>query len=279
MTLRLHHQTGYTYKGGATASYNEARMQPQSNPDQTVQHTKVDVSPNPWTMSWTDYWGTLVTSFEVHERHPELLVDATSTVTVDRRPAESLHLSWDEMADSDVRDTWLEVLGVTPRVAPGPDFDAVLSEIRRSAAAPGDFVAQVIDRLRHEVEYLPGRTTVQTRAADAWAGRAGVCQDLAHLTIGALRSYGIPARYVSGYMLPVEDPEIGSSHVGETHAWVQWWDGAWVPLDPTRGLPPDDTYVEVGVGRDYKDVVPLSGIFTGSPGSTMFTQVEITRLA
>ncbi|WP_052595275.1 transglutaminase family protein [Luteipulveratus mongoliensis] len=279
MTLRLHHQTGYTYKGGASASYNEARMQPQTNTDQTVLHTKVDVSPNPWTMSWTDYWGTLVTSFEVHERHPELLVQATSTVTVDRRPTESAGLSWDEITGSDVTDRWLEVLVVTPRVAPGRELGSVVRQIRESSATPKEFVESVVARLREEVEYIQGRTTVHTRAADAWAARAGVCQDMAHLTIGALRSQGIPARYVSGYMLPDAEPEIGQPYVGESHAWIQWWDDAWVPFDPTNGTPPDDNYVEVGVGRDYKDVVPLSGIFTGSPGSTMFVSVEITRLS
>ncbi|MDE9364998.1 transglutaminase family protein [Luteipulveratus sp. YIM 133132] len=279
MTLRLHHQTGYTYKGGATASYNEARMQPQSNLDQTVLHTKVDVSPNPWTMSWTDYWGTLVTSFEVHERHPELLVDATSTVTVDRRPAETSHLSWEEMVAPEVTDAWLEVLGVTPRVSTGPELSQELAAMRESAAAPDDFVDAVVELLRSRVEYVRGRTTAHARAADAWAAGSGGCQDLAHLTIGALRSYGIPARYVSGYMFPDPEPQIGRPYAGDSHAWIQWWDGAWVPVDPAHGVPPDDHYVDVGVGRDHKDVVPLSGIFTGSPGSTMFTRVEMTRLA
>lgn len=279
MTLRLNHRTGYTYKGGATASYNEARMQPQSNADQSVQHTQVDVSPNPWTMSWTDYWGTLVTSFEVHERHAEMLVDSTSTVTVDRRPVDAAHLTWEQLAAPEIRDEWLEVLSVTPRVEPGPQLRELVGQLRGAAATPADLVAATVARLRADVQYVQGRTSVHTRAEDAWTEQAGACQDMAHLTIGALRSQGIPTRYVSGYMLPTRQPAVGEPCAGESHAWVQWWDGAWVPLDPSNDSTPDDHYVDVGVGRDYKDVVPLAGIFTGSPGSTMFTRVEITRLA
>lgn len=279
MTLRLHHYTGYTYKGGASASYNEARMQPQSNPDQTVQYTKVEVSPHPWSMTWTDYWGTLVTSFEVHEPHPELKVEATSTVTVDRRAAESEHLGWDQMYADDVRDRWLEVLSVDERVEPGTELRTELQRLRYDSAAPEDFVALVARHLSDQMELVRGRTTVHPRSQEAWAARSATAQDLAHLAIGALRAFRIPARYVAGYMLPEPDPQVGETYPGDPHAWIQWWDGAWVPLDPTHCSVPDDHYVEVGVGRDHKDVVPLSGIFTGAPGSTMFTRVEMTRLA
>ncbi|YAL83764.1 transglutaminase family protein [Dermacoccaceae bacterium W4C1] len=279
MTLRLNHYTGYTYRGGATASYNEARMQPQSNPDQTVLHTKVEVSPNPWSMVWQDYWGTLVTSFEVHERHPELTVEATSTVTVDRRPSEHQHLSWDQMYDTGVRDEWLEVMGVGDRVEPGVALRHRLQEERDRAADPMSFVNAAVEVIRSGVEVVRGRTTVQAQAQQAWADGAGTAQDLAHLTMGALRAFRVPARYVAGYRLADTEPAVGRSYLGDPHAWVQWWDGAWVSVDPTSGETPDDCYVEVGVGRDYKDVVPLSGIFTGAPGSTMFTRVEITRLA
>lgn len=279
MTLRLHHYTGYSYRGGASASYNEARMQPQTNPDQTVLHTKVEVTPNPWSMDWLDYWGTSVTSFEVHERHPELTVEATSTVTVDRRPVDGDGLSWEGVYDEHIRDVWLEVMGVYPRVEPGPELRAILQVERDRAATPAQFVAAVARVLADRVAVLPDRTRVHAKAQEAWARGEGSAQDLAHLTIGALRAFRIPARYVAGYLLPDPDPAVGRSYIGAAHAWVQWWDGAWVPLDTATTEPPDDRYVEVGVGRDYKDVVPLAGIFTGSPGSTMFTRVEITRLS
>lgn len=278
VTLRLTHYTGYTYKGGATASYNEARMQPQSNPDQTVLYTKVDVSPKPWSMSWTDYWGTLVTSFEVHERHPELSVEATSTVTVNRHPVEREGLSWAQMAAPEIWDDWQEDLGVDDRVEPGPEFSDVLARLREQSATPAEFVEAVGRMLRERLDYVDG-TKVYARAQAAWDEERGVCQDFAHLMIGALRQYGIPARYVAGYMLPEADPVVGEPYAGEPHAWVQWWDGAWVPYDPATGSVPNDYYIEVGVGRDHRDVLPLSGIFTGSPGSTMFTRVELTRLA
>lgn len=277
-TLRLTHHTGYSYKGGAVASYNEARMQPQSNPDQTVLHTKVEVTPNSWSMTWQDYWGTLVTSFEVHERHPELSVEATSTVTVNRHAVEREGLSWEQMAAPEVRDEWQEMLGVDDRVDPGEELGGIAAALAEQAETPAHLVDALGATLRDRLTQERGGS-VSSRARDAWARGSGVCQDFAHLAIGALRQHGVPARYVAGYTLAQTDPEVGQTYPGEAHAWLEWWDGAWVPFDPSSGDGPDDFDIEVGVGRDYRDVLPLSGIFTGSPGSTMFTGVEVTRLA
>ena len=115
-------------------------------------------------------------------------------------------------------------------------------------------------------------------AADAWANRSGVCQDMAHLVIGGLRTVGIPARYVSGYLHPKKSAPIGEPVRGESHAWVEWWDDGWHGYDPTNDRDVGDQHVVVATGRDYADVKPLSGIFSGSGTSHMFVDVQITRL-
>jgi len=126
---------------------------------------------------------------------------------------------------------------------------------------------------------MSGVTGVHTTAAEAWEHRKGVCQDITHLAIGALRSAGIPARYVSGYLHPVPDAAIGQTVTGESHAWVEWFCGSWHGFDPTNSIEIGDRHVTVGRGRDYNDVAPLRGVYAGPYGSKLFVRVEITREA
>ena len=128
------------------------------------------------------------------------------------------------------------------------------------------------------VTYLPGVTDVHSTAQDAWATGAGVCQDLTHVMIGALRSAGLPARYVSGYLLPDLEQAPGESADGQSHAWLEYWDGGWRSLDPTNEGTVGDDHIVVGRGREYSDVAPLRGVFVGGETCDMFVNVVITRL-
>lgn len=132
--------------------------------------------------------------------------------------------------------------------------------------------------LHDSIRYVEGATEVTTVAADAWEARTGVCQDFAHLTLGVLREARIPARYVSGYLHPSADPVVGEEVVGESHAWIEWWDGDWVGWDPTNARPVGEQHVLVARGRDYEDVPPLRGIYSTRGDSELFVDVEITRL-
>jgi transglutaminase-like putative cysteine protease len=111
-----------------------------------------------------------------------------------------------------------------------------------------------------------------------WQTKQGVCQDFAHLTLGALRSLGIPARYVSGYLHPRPDAALGETVEGQSHAWVEWWAGEWVPYDSTHSGPIGEDHVLVARGRDYGDVSPLTGVYAGAAASELFVTVEVTRL-
>lgn len=278
MMLRIVHRTGYRYTGQASASYNEARMTPRTTMAQQVLHTRVEISPPAWAHTYTDYWGTTVTAFEVHEPHERLTVTASATVNVQRPPVEGLNISWEDIRSESSRATHSEFLSLSPQVEPPEDLLATVREIADTAGTPADAAMSIMHLIHNDMKYLKGATGVHTQAAEAWAARSGVCQDISNLAIGCLRAVGIPASYVSGYLLPAREPEVGTSYIGESHAWVRFWDGDWVGYDPTNETKPEDRHVEVAMGREYGDVPPLRGIFTGTGTSAMFVEVELTRL-
>ncbi|MFL6061266.1 MAG: transglutaminase domain-containing protein [Marmoricola sp.] len=280
MQLKVVHTTGFSYEGGAAASFNEARLTPQTLAGQIVVHTRLDVTPHPWTWTYRDYWGTQVTAFEVLDPHDSLTITATATVHTD--PVQHVvgnRVPWEALRANQVYDRFTELLEIRDRVRPPPDLAARFNEIGRSSPDPDSAARAICSLIHDEVDYVVGSTDVQGRAEDSWYARAGVCQDMAHLVIGGLRQLGIPARYVSGYLHPSSEPEIGVAVHGESHAWVEWWDGGWHGYDPTNDTEPAERHVVVATGRNYADVRPLSGIFTGSGASSMFVDVQVTRLA
>jgi transglutaminase-like putative cysteine protease len=278
MQLRIAHTTGFEYTGKANTSFNEARLTPLTLPGQIVVHSRVEVSPTPWAYTYKDYWGSQVTAFEVLDPHQSLTVTASATVHTDRTPAGEPVMTWDDMRQGGLVDLHTESLTLPERVAPPPDLIALARDIAASSASPTQAAREVCALVHREVKYVSGSTTVDAIAAHPWAERSGVCQDMAHIVIGALRSIGIPTRYVSGYLHPKVDPVVGESAKGESHAWVEWWEDGWRGFDPTNDTEPGDRHVIVATGRDYNDVKPLSGIFSGSGTSRMFVDVEVTRL-
>ncbi|GAA1745650.1 transglutaminase family protein [Aeromicrobium alkaliterrae] len=274
--LRIRHTTGYAYADGSSGSYNEARMTPLTTSDQTLLRSRLEISPTPWTLEYRDYWGSTVTAFEVHEDHDALEVVATSTVETSGSVAQPGRTGWGDLAA--VSDEWCEYLMASPWTSPPEELLAELEPLRASSETPADF-ARAVGRYLHEsIAYLPGTTSVESTASDAWASRSGVCQDFAHLMLGVLRVAGIPARYVAGYLHPSSDPQVGETVEGESHAWVEWFDGEWIGWDPTNDIAPSGRHVMVARGRDYSDNPPLRGIYAAGSSSELFVSVEITRL-
>jgi len=124
--------------------------------------------------------------------------------------------------------------------------------------------------------YQFGVTEVHSTAAEAWKEKKGVCQDITHLVLGALRSVGIPARYVSGYLHPSLEAVVGETVRGESHAWVEWFAGSFVGHDPTNDRDISDRHVIVGRGRDYTDVPPIRGVYDGPKTSEHRVDVHLT---
>ena len=137
----------------------------------------------------------------------------------------------------------------------------------------------MIELVRAELEYEAGWTVATTSAAEAWEAKKGVCQDFVHITIGALRHLGIPARYVSGYLTPDPDAPLGQPLSGESHAWVEWWGGDWVGVDPTNLKAVGADHIVVARGRDYEDVPPFTGVYLGDEEAELSVEVSVTRLS
>ncbi|MDO9590042.1 MAG: transglutaminase family protein [Microcella sp.] len=278
--LRVRHITGFHYEGEVTASYNEARMLPASSDGQVVLFSHLEISPTSSQHHYIDYYGTRVTAFEQLAHHRELSLTADSLVELRARPSTVGTVSWDALHGLVERTVQNVESTVQTRLTTPPDEVAERArELAGAAADPESAARDICNWIHSEVEYMRGVTGVHTTAAEAWSHRKGVCQDITHLALGALRTAGIPARYVSGYLHPVPDAEIGQTVAGESHAWVEWFDGAWHGYDPTNAIEIEERHVIVGRGRDYRDVPPLRGVYAGPSSSKLFVTVEITREA
>jgi transglutaminase-like putative cysteine protease len=276
--LSIVHQTHVHYQGSARASYNEARMTPLTLPVQSVLEAGIstDVPVPMWTYS--DYWGSLVSSFDVQAPHHELVLRARSTVETSAAARPARPLPWAELRGRATGGRLLEFLQPTGRTA----VDGALAAAARQRVADADpleAAAEIASWVSDRVAYVQGATQVQTSAQEAWDQGQGVCQDMAHLTVALLREVGLPARYVSGYLHPQPEAVPGDEVAGQSHAWVEYWAGEWVACDPTNRAQVGERHVVVAAGRDYGDVPPLKGIYHGAPSSTMAVTVTVTRLA
>jgi transglutaminase-like putative cysteine protease len=276
--LKITHKTHVLYQGAARASYNEARMRPPSLPRQTTLEARLATDSQAPIWSYRDYWGTLVSAFDIQAPHDELTVTASATVETSPPRDPAPPLPWKELTGRTAAGRLMEYLMPTERTTVSADLAAMARE-RAVGADPLEAAGEIAGWVRDRVAYVPGATGVQTGAQEAWDQGKGVCQDIAHLTVALLREVGIPARYVSGYLYPQSGAEPGDEVVGQSHAWVEYWTGAWAASDPTNRVIVGEQHVVVAVGRDYADVPPLKGIYHGAPSSIMDVSVELTRLA
>lgn len=277
--LQVRHTTGYRYDTEVTASYNEARLVPQTGPVQLTLESRVQTSPPARQQRYWDYWGTQVTSFDVSTPHRELEVTAFSVVeTADAGPPPT-GATWALLQSEAVRDANVELQSPSARTVPGDELTA-LATTTDEGLEPYDAVLALVHRVHDAVAYRAGSTGVSTNAAQAWQQGAGVCQDIAHVSLAVLRAAGIPARYVSGYLHPGgEAAPVGETVRGESHAWIEVWLGEWWGYDPTNAEPTGERHVVVARGRDYADVPPLKGVYSGGGSQSLGVVVEVTRLS
>jgi len=276
--LVINHTTGYRYDRPVAASYNEARMTPLTTPVQSALDARIDVDVMTWSFSYWDYWGSQVTAFEALTPHEALTVVSHSTVELYPAEITDADAGWDVVRGPEATDAYHEFLVQSACTAPMDEVVSIAADVA-AGLPPAAAALAVCERLRGELTYAPGSTSVHSNATEVWQTKRGVCQDFAHLTLGALRSLGIPARYVSGYLHPKPDAELGETVEGQSHAWVEWWVGEWVPFDTTHLGVVSADHVLVARGRDYGDVAPLKGIISGAARSELFVTVEVTRVA
>jgi transglutaminase-like putative cysteine protease len=278
------HRTDYRYAAPVSASYGKAHLLPRDTPTQTCRRAEVRFDPLPDDRSeHLDSFGNRTMNFTILQPHTTLSVTGISVVEVVDPPTPSLlgNQPWEHAATGAAAEA-VEFRLDSPRVA----ASAELAEFAAPSFAPGrpiaDAVADLVHRIKTGFEYVPGATTVTSTIDELMASRQGVCQDFAHLAIGCLRSVGLAARYVSGYL--ETDPPPGQERVAgadQSHAWASVYvpgDG-WVDVDPTNDRYVNDRYVTTAWGRDYGDVPPIEGvIFTDGRQQGMKVTVDVVPL-
>lgn len=285
----VRHRTTYTYEGAdVDTCYERGLLSPRETPTQRVVSNDVQVSPLPHVVAeHVDHFGNRSFYVEIRTPHRKLEVVKTSVVDVDWPETDLAALDRWTVASAAAR---LEELGDpltrASYLLPSPLVDA--EDVREYAAThlpPDRPLGEAIVALTHGIftdfRYRPGATSVRTTLAELLELRAGVCQDFTHIALGCLRSVGLPARYVSGYLEtapPPGKPRLEGSDA--SHAWASvLTPTGWVDLDPTNDHLADSRYVVNAWGRDFRDVSPLKGvIFTDSTSSTLDVGVDVLRV-
>ncbi|MDX8050002.1 transglutaminase family protein [Lentzea sp. BCCO 10_0798] len=276
--VRVVHTTGYQYEAPVMQSYNEARLTPRGDRRQNVVVSRVETTPATRAYRYTDYWGTEVTSFDLHAPHKELQVVASSVVETSDVIEPVTTGTWADMREDNVLDRYTEFLEPTRYTPRNRELLAKARELKKGKT-PSEAVLAASQWVWEQLKYQPGSTGVHSSAVDAWHERKGVCQDFAHLTLVLLRGMGIPSRYVSGYLHTNKDGALRETVRGESHAWIEAWTGGWWGYDPTNAMPVGPRHIWVALGRDYADVAPLKGIYSGGAATALEVTVDITRLA
>jgi transglutaminase-like putative cysteine protease len=286
MKLDIRYRCSFEYDELVRESQNELRACPMSDARQTVLSYRVGSTPAARFFSFEDYWGTRVDAFGVRE--PHIAIEVVAEATVETHPAPMLATSADVHAlrDIDFVADHIEYLERTRHV----DWsEAVAEDARHQLDLAGtDVVSAVLAIHRRTgalLTYRPGITYVGVPLDDVLGRGEGVCQDYAHLAVAMCRSVGIPARYVSGYLFTSDDKtgvDTDDDVVSvQTHAWFEAAipGVGWLALDPTNKQEVGLRHVKIGHGRDYDDVPPLRGVYTGPPDAKLQVGVEMRRLA
>ncbi len=289
MRYQVTHQTRYAYQQMVTLCHNEACLLPRDEPGQRCLSSTVDINPRPVQLSERrDYYGNRVSYFAIQTPHTVLTVTAVSTLLLDSVPIPVDSPPWEAVHAQVMTDISAAGLIARDMLLDSPFIkpDAVIHDYARAVLAPGqpllEAVMQLTERIHQDFIYDPHSTTVVTPLSEVLHKRRGVCQDFAHLAIACLRSLGIPARYVSGYLEtlpPPDQPKLQG--VDASHAWFAVYQPGhgWVDFDPTNRQMRTDQYITTAWGRDYGDVTPLKGVISGGGPHELTVAVDVERLA
>jgi transglutaminase-like putative cysteine protease len=290
MRYRVRHVTEYRYSAQVINGHTVAHLRPRATPTQTVISSEVTTAPvADHADEYLDVFGNHVSYRAVEQVHDQLVV--TGLYEIDLSTPEQLVWSppWEELraivaTDGSAHGLLARMCSIESKyVTPSADLARFASWSFLPGRAFHEAVVDLSHRIFTEFAFDPGFSDVSTPLADVLTHRRGVCQDFAHLAIGSLRSLGLPARYVSGYI--ENEPPPGTAKLAgadASHAWfsvyIPGW--GWLDVDPTNDQAPPMSHVTVGWGRDYADVAPVRGVVFGSPATQeLSVAVEVSRLA
>lgn len=299
MKYRITHTTTYNYSQAVGLCQNEARLQPRDFWRQHCETSYFKINPEPMDYrELVDFFGNRLAYFAIQDPHKQLVVTAISEVSLfpgQQQVVPLVRISWEEVRElfqnifsqTLNRQQMQVLLDAKQYVLDSPMIvtTGVLAAYAKPSFQPGrsliDTVMDLMQRIYHEFTYDPTFTTIATPLSEVLEHRRGVCQDFAHLAIACLRSYGIPARYVSGYMETVPAPGkqrlVGAD---ASHAWFSVYvpEIGWLDFDPTNNKMPFDQHITLAWGRDYADVTPLKGIAFGGGQHSLSVSVDVLRL-
>ena len=275
MLLAIEHRLRFDYSAFVRESHMEIRVEPRVLPHQSVHDFDLAIGPHAQPSRHEDWLGNALHWFSITDYRDRVEVACRSLVETSPPPIDPMCLEGVVGDGAGDRSLWdfLQFGGPVLR----SDRLVTLSEELNLASCHsiGEMIAKFADSLRSHIEYRPNVTHAHSTSDDALKAGAGVCQDLAHISLGLLRLHGVPCRYVSGY-LHVENP----SKPSESHAWIEFWSAehGWVPFDPTHGSSVGEQHVVVGYGRQYDDVPPNRGIFRGAAEESLAVEVHTKRV-
>ncbi|MDP4098377.1 transglutaminase family protein [Paenibacillus sp. P96] len=285
MKLKISHTTKYGYEEPVADSVNEIRLSPRTNYRQACYHHTISVEPNASLFTYEDFFGNRIHAFTVNAQHRALVITAVSTVVTHnndgvRNQVLSPKDDWRTLADEALQNKFAEFLLPTPYTSVGEDVRAYADEISLPGAGVYDLVMETGGKVYRNFQYQPNATVVTTRTDEFLRLKKGVCQDFAHLMIAVCRAKGIPARYVSGYHFIGDLQTRTVDFEQASHAWVEAYipGTGWLGFDPTNNNRVDERYVKLGHGRDYFDIVPVKGIYRGTPLQNMSVEVDVQQL-
>ncbi len=284
MRFEITHTTDYRYEQPASEAYVEARLTAPETPAQRILSQSTVFNPAAPLSAYTDYFGNATVFYSMVRRHERLTVTSRLSVetTPPEMPEDALALTVGEARQifSSVTTDVFDYLRPSGTVPNGGESAKWGRRHLRPDATLREAIEALNSAIHRDFEYVPGSTENWTPLATIWKARCGVCQDFAHVMLSVLRTAGLPARYVCGYI--ETDPPRGSARlVGAvaTHAWVEVLVPGmrWVALDPTNNQWCGERHVAVSFGRDFADATPLRGTFKGSGGQTMSVKVVMQR--
>lgn len=290
MIYRVVHVTEYAYTDPVATSHHLLHLAPRDTERQVCRSDQLSITPAPTSQAERlDHFGNRATYFEVQEPHRQLTVESRRDVELLPLPAPPARGGppWETVRDLVRQPSSAALLEACEMTYPSP-FVRVSDDVL-AFAAPSfprgrpllDAVAHLTHRIHEDLAYDPEATNVSTPVDEVLRLRRGVCQDFTHLEIACLRALGLPARYVSGYLVTVPLPGkprlIGAD---ASHAWlaVYWPDVGWVPADPTNDVVPDQRHITVAWGRDFGDVTPMSGVIVGGSRHDLRVSVDVAPL-
>ncbi|WP_127581264.1 transglutaminase family protein [Paenibacillus koleovorans] len=289
MKIEIQHMTRYIYGDPVVDSVNEIRLTPRTNERQSCYHHEVVVEPPAALLTYEDFFGNRVHAFSVNPAHRELVIRTRATVvTQDRWPAAdgttgNAAAPEEELAQlqsEKLQDRYIEFLLPTEYTADGADVRDYAEAYPFGDDGLRAWAGRLCAGIHRDFTYDPSATDVHTTVSETLRLRRGVCQDYAHLMIAVCRSKGVPARYVSGYHFVGDLEGARADFVQASHAWleVQIPGTGWIGFDPTNNGEVGGRYVKLGHGRDYKDIVPVKGVYFGTVEQRLEVKVDVRRL-